>query len=383
MDDLLIATQISGAVTNVYLLRMSENQRSTRQLLAKIPNFPFLYRHTINGNYYGIKKIARKRHEHSLRTIDRKVAERKLKQWVSDLERIDTQAAQLTLCGLLDKFLALGQGQAPKTRATDQAIVNVFQRTWRGGLDIWASEIKPSHLNEWLAQHEARLKNSTYNRYARFLKQLFGIAKTDRLIADSPFEGVRTKWKRPQKPVRNVPTLEQFYRLFEDIRAQQYNGSAEESANFVQFLGEAGVGQAEAASVTKGDIDWERNVLRFRRHKTQTDFYVPIYAHLKPLLKKLESRLGTDAPAQQRLFRMKDAKRALAGACRRLAFKHFTQRNIRQVLIRRLWQSGVDYKLIAKWQGHRDGGKLILDTYTEVFSADDAQYEAAQLAKIK
>ena len=53
------------------------------------------------------------------------------------------------------------------------------------------------------------------------------------------------------------------------------------------------------------------------------------------------------------------------------------------MLIRRLWQSGVDYKLIAKWQGHQDGGKLILDTYTEVFSADDAEYETAQLARIK
>jgi hypothetical protein len=39
-------------------------------------------------------------------------------------------------------------------------------------------------------------------------------------------------------------------------------------------------------------------------------------------------------------------------------FPHFGQRNIRQVLIRRLWQSGIDYKLIAMWQGHRDGGKF-------------------------
>ena len=100
-------------------------------------------------------------------------------------------------------------------------------------------------------------------------------------------------------------------------------------------------------------------------------------------MKKLEARLGTDATSQTKLFNIKDARKALAGACRRLNFKNFTQRNIRQVLIRRLWQSGVDYKLIAKWQGHQDGGKLILDTYTEVFSADDAEYETAQLARIK
>ena len=29
-----------------------------------------------------------------------------------------------------------------------------------------------------------------------------------------------------------------------------------------------------------------------------------------------------------------------------------------------------------------DGGKLVLDTYTEVFSTDDAEYEKAQLQKI-
>jgi hypothetical protein len=42
----------------------------------------------------------------------------------------------------------------------------------------------------------------------------------------------------------------------------------------------------------------------------------------------------------------------------------------------------VDKKLIAKWQGHQDGGQLIMDTYTEVFGADDAQYEQQQLAKL-
>ena len=29
-------------------------------------------------------------------------------------------------------------------------------------------------------------------------------------------------------------------------------------------------------------------------------------------------------------------------------------------------EKGVDVKVIAEWQGHRDGGKLILDTYSHV-----------------
>ncbi len=360
-----------------------EKQRSTRQLLVKIPSVPCLYRHAVNGNYYGIKKIVGRRKELSLRTTDRKVAERKLKQWIAELQTVDIHAAKLSLVGLLQRFLACHGGRAPKTLATNRSLVKRFRKTWRHGLEMPVGEINPSHLNEWLSQHELRIKNTTYNRYASFLRQLFEIAVTDRRIADSPFNGVRTKWKRPQKPIRHVPTLGEFYRIVADIRAQPYNPAAEESADFVQFLGEAGVGQAEAASITKGDLDWERKVLWFRRHKTQAVFYVPMYNHLKPLLEKLEAKLGPGANAQTKLFKLKNAKKALAAACRRLNLRNFTQRNIRQGLIRRLWQSGVDYKLISKWQGHQDGGKLILDTYTEVFCSNDADYEAVQLAKIK
>ena len=60
----------------------------------------------------------------------------------------------------------------------------------------------------------------------------------------------------------------------------------------------------------------------------------------------------------------------------------FRSANIRQCLILRLWKAGVDKKLIAKWQGHQDGGQLIMDTYTKVFGDDDAQYEQQQLAKL-
>ena len=34
--------------------------------------------------------------------------------------------------------------------------------------------------------------------------------------------------------------------------------------------------------------------------------------------------------------------------------------------ITRAIERGVDVKVIAQWQGHRDGGKLILDTYSHV-----------------
>jgi integrase len=39
---------------------------------------------------------------------------------------------------------------------------------------------------------------------------------------------------------------------------------------------------------------------------------------------------------------------------------------LRRMFITRAIEKGVDVKVIADWQGHKDGGKLILDTYSHV-----------------
>jgi len=270
---------------------MSDRYAQTKELLEKTPNFPCLYRHSVNGVYYAIKKVSGKKKTHCLETTDRKLAERRLKDWIQDIDRIDSSATKTSLEILLGKFSSANAGKAKKTQATNDSILKIFRETWKPGLDMHVCDVKPSHLAEWLGQHEGRLKNTSFNRYAGFLKQVFEIAVADRMIARSPFDDVKTKWKKPQKPIRKVPTA-------------------------------------------------------------------------------------------QTIFKIKDAKKALAASCKRLGFYNFTQRNMRQALIRRLWQSQVDPKLISKWQGHQDGGKLILDTYTEVFSASDAEYEKAQLGKI-
>ena len=36
------------------------------------------------------------------------------------------------------------------------------------------------------------------------------------------------------------------------------------------------------------------------------------------------------------------------------------------MFITRAIEKGIDVKVIAQWQGHKDGGKLILDTYSHV-----------------
>lgn len=350
---------------------------------AKVPNVTGLYRNTKNNTYYGCKKVEGRRKERSLGTTDRRIAERRLKEWIANLAKVDSTVEKTTLKQLHTRFIAISQGKADSTLGIIKAIVKEFEGWWPYSTNPEVRNIRPSHLEEWLALHERRLKNTSYNRYAGVLKQIFDLAVNDRIIAESPFERVRTRWKKPQPPVRRVPTLDQFQAILAEVRSEKRSSHAHESGDFLEFLGLAGVGQAEASTLIWGDVDFTTNYISFRRHKTGKKFTVPIYPHLRPLLERRRHEAGSEVDSGKLVLQIKDGKKALANACVRLGLPHFTQRNLRQCLIMRLWKSGVDKKLIAKWQGHQDGGQLILDTYTEVFGADDAAYEIQQIAKLE
>ena len=297
-------------------------RRSTRQLLGKIPNFPGLYRHTINGIYYAIKKKSGKRKEHSLDTTDRKVAERRFKEWDANLDKVDTEVEKTTLAQLVEKFEKTRQGMTAKTKSTEAWIVKMLKDDWAYDLDIRVSRIRPSMLDEWLAKQEPNLKNSSYNRVTLFLKQLFDFAVNDRIIAESPFYRLQKGWKKPEKPKRLVPTNEQFRSIVQNIRTHKFIPDAEESADFVEFLGLAGLGEAEAYSITWGDVDWQKEEMCIRRHKTKALFFVPIYPDLKPFLKRLDAKFASPPARDTKIFGMRSARKALGKGSGTATFGH-------------------------------------------------------------
>jgi hypothetical protein len=83
---------------------------------VKVPNVPGLYRNTVSGRYYGFKKIRGTRKERSLRTADRKIAERRHREWISNLQRVDRECERITLRELLERFVAVNQGRSSRRR---------------------------------------------------------------------------------------------------------------------------------------------------------------------------------------------------------------------------------------------------------------------------
>ncbi len=311
-----------------------------------------------NGTYYARFKSGGKEIRCSLETTDRKLAERNLAKKKDDQSQIDRSQGKLTLLELCDRYLKTVQHQKPKTVERKTFIIGRIKSDWPTGKLTQVGKIKPSDLDLWLSRY--RFGSASRNLHISCVKELFGSALRDRIITASPAAHLRSE--KREKPIRLTPTFEQFKAIIADVRSQMFNADAQDSADFLEFLGLAGLGQAEAGSLTPADVDFAPAQIITFRHKTSTGFAIPIFPQVRLLLEKLCEGKAHDAP----VFKIADAKKALAGACRRLGYPPFSQRSLRRMFIVRAIERGVDVKVIAQWQGHQDGGKLILDTYSHV-----------------
>jgi len=319
-----------------------------------------LYRYS-NGVYYARIKIDGKDIKRSLKTTDRDFAKRKLAAFREEQEQIDRSQGKLTLAELCDRYLKTVQHQKPKTIERKTFIVRRIKSDWPTGKLTQVRNIKPSDVDLWLSRY--RFGSASRNLHISCVKELFDSAMRDHIIATSPAAHLRSA--KREKPIRLTPTFEQFNAIIADVRSQVFNADAQDSADFLEFLGLAGLGQAEAGSLTRPDVDFNAGelgqIITFR-HKTSTGFAIPIFPQLRPLLE----RLCEGKSYESQIFKVRDAKKALAGACRRLGYPSFSQRSLRRMFITRAIEKGIDVKVVADWQGHRDGGKLILDTYSHV-----------------
>jgi len=317
-----------------------------------------LYRYS-SGVYYARFQSGGKEIHRSLRTTDRASAQRALAWLKQEQQQVDPAQGKLTLAELCDRYSATFQHQRPKTIERRALIVRRVKLHWPTGRLTQVARVKPSHVDLWLSRY--RFGPVSRNKHSAEIKRIFEVAVRDGIILRSPAAHLRPA--KLAKPIRATPSFEEFKAIVESIRSQKFNGhDAEESADFVEFLGLAGLGKAEAAALRQSDIDWKRETITTFRYKTKSGFAIPIYPQLKPLLLR---RRRDDAP-NERVFAINNAKKAIANACRRLNLPLYTHLSFRRMFITRAIERGVDVKVIAEWQGHKDGGKLILDTYSHV-----------------
>ena len=339
---------------------------------SHIPEFqkssvPCLYRYSSSGVYFALLKIDGKQIRASLKTSNFLEAKRKLVDFKRDIRRVDTSKGSLSLHGLVKKYLATLGDQAKKTLRRKTDIASRLILDFPKGKNCPVNKITLSDLQTWLAKY--KFGPASRQLYIMFLKALFGMAVDDRILIHSPAQKL-TAPKRA-KPKRSTPTLAEFESIVAAIRNQKYSDTGDESADYIEFLGLSGLGQAEASALCWKDINFRLGHILAFRHKTRTGFSIPIFPQLRPLLEKrlqLAKELtgGLPPSPETKIFSVANPKKSLASACRALGLQNYSSRAFRRMFITTAIERGVDVKVIALWQGHVDGGKLILDTYSHV-----------------
>ncbi len=210
-----------------------------------------LYRYVPTGKYYGRFEVNGREVRRSLGTTDRALAKRKLSDLQRSLSRTTAGGDKLTLAALCDRYLETTRSQAAATVYRKTAIARRIKADWPGGAEVAISKIVTSQIATWLASYGFGV--ASYNLFLMFIRDAFALAVADRLIAESP--AAVLKIKKVKKPIRKTPTYEEFQAVVADIRVLTHNADATDSGDFVEFMGLAGLGQAEATALTWGDID--------------------------------------------------------------------------------------------------------------------------------
>lgn len=354
---------------------------------------PCLYRYSSNGVYYALVKHEGKQKRASLETTDKTVAKRKLSDFQRDLGKVDPSVGRLTLRELCVRYLATVRNQSPATLRRKKDIVARLLADFPAGADVQVVKVKTSDIQAWVSSYAPTKQNpnrrfgyASHNLYVECIQAIFRLAVADKMIINSPANDVQRK--KFVKPVRITPTFEEFNAIVADVRGQRFNADAQVSGDFLEFMGSVGVGQAEITGLLRQHINLPKRQITFFRQKTKTPYTVPIYPQAEELVKRLieKSDLKPTHPLfpinlgkstkQESTDKTKDAKHALSAACKRLGYPAYTQRSLRRMFITRCIEKGIDVKVIASWQGHQDGGKLILGTYSHVRNV-----HAAEMAK--
>jgi site-specific recombinase XerD len=336
---------------------MNQSRKTSSQKSVWKKVGPSLYRYR-NGPYYALIKHHGKQIRRSLETTDLPHARRKLAEFKRDLEHIDPTLTRRTLESQAEKFLETVSG-AKSTLYNIRHAMACLLKDWPSDSPRQLAKICKPDCERWLAKY-AGLSASTINSRICYASRFFEMAVNEGVTAKNPMRGI--SYRRRGKPTRLTPTREQFLAIVADLRSMKANGhGADDSADFVELSGFLGLGQAELSSIQRQHIDLNAETIQVFRRKTKQCFTIPIYPEAKPVLERRMAGLPQDPTA--RLLSQNNCKKGLAAACKRLGFPNFEPRSLRRFFITSALRAGVDVATVAAWQGHQDGGALLLKTY--------------------
>lgn len=214
------------------------------------------------------------------------------------------------------------------------------------------------------------------------LKRIFRYAMDSGIVISNPGESLERKKERKKAIV--IPSREEFGKLISELESMTKKDVRNRHAVIlVKLLAFSGMRLGEGTRIVWREIDFERNVFTVSGGsvgmKNGETRIVPLFPVLRSFLEELrsnpdgignsersesesESEFGIPDP-DSRIVKIDSAKKALRTACKKAGIPDFTHHCLRHYFVSNAIELGIDFKVIASWVGHNDGGILVSKTY--------------------
>ena len=321
--------------------------------------------------YYAFLKSRGKQFRRSLKTRDYVLAKRRvaeLRQKVGRVgdgpESLNIRFEELAVRWLENLKTHLKPSSLRRREVSSRQLVSYF----KGQV---VRNISRRDCDRWAGKRAKAIAASTYNNERETLRSILGLAKRDGLFIENPADHLPRR--RMERRQLLIPTRDQFRLLIATIRT--LDARAQAAANLVELLACSGMRLGEATAMVWGDVDFlnDRFVVTggeigTKNHEVRT---VPLFPAMKQLLERLR---GVDHPDPKGLvIGIATAKKALESACRRAGLPNFTHHAMRHYFVSNAIELQIDFKTIAAWVGHKDGGVLVAKTYGHLRDAHSVE----------
>jgi len=325
-----------------------------------------LRRRKTSGVYYVFGKRKGKQFSCSLKTTDKPTALRLKKDYLDEVDRLSgAEAAQITFAELAGRWIGSERHTLkPSSTARRAACVKAIAPAFLG---LQIRNITAQHCEAWAVTRSQERSAATFKKELETMRGVFRYATAHGLIHRDPSKNIKCPKIRTKPPA--VPTRSQFDAIIKTIRADG-QGKGDDGANLVELLAYSGMRLNEARSLRWRDVDFDGGVFTVtggdvgtKNHEHRT---TPIFPDLLAFLNRLKEASGDVSPAAF-IIKTASARKCMETACRKLELPHFRAHHCwRHFAATCAIESGVEIPTVAHWLGHKDGGALLMRTYSHL-----------------
>jgi len=345
-----------------------------------------IYRY-ISGGFHLRRKVAGVTTWHKLKNTDLQAARREAREFLRTNLKIQSKAAARTVKDFSQEELARYSNAAKMTLKKIEGFHAKVVAHWPSDEGTSISSATKLDVEQCINDAVGNCGSSYRNQFVQYLRRVFDRALAAQAIGAIPGAdpGVRKKetvWKlgKVMPVIGLIPTVEQWRNIVKVIRGRKFSDTNIEAADVVEAFALLGLGQAEVASLVWQDVNFETVTLRVTRRKTGVPFSVPLNSAARELLKRRKKI--TETTPTTKIFTIYSPKKAIEAACKDLGYPAFTPRSFRKLNVTEALRAGVGPKVIAEMQGHQDGGKLILRTYSAEVNSNELAAAGTKMSAV-